>query len=162
MEKILWHGTNETAVKEISKSHFDRGFASGANGWYNAAAVELSPLPLVTIPPTQEPGWHISSPVSAANFGAGVYFALRSEYSAQDRYSRPSDTGVKHMLRVRVVVGKHGIQGKQGMTVLPHGFDAAVDNLSDPKLFVVFHDNAAYPEYVIKFKIIQLFNCDIF
>ena len=43
VEKILWHGTNETAVKEISKSHFDRGFASGTNGWYNAAAVELSP-----------------------------------------------------------------------------------------------------------------------
>ena len=42
VEKILWHGSNETAVKEISKSHFNRGYASGANGWYNADAVELS------------------------------------------------------------------------------------------------------------------------
>ena len=103
----------------------------------------------------------MSSAVSAARFGAGVYFALESEYSAQGRYSRPSDAGVKHMLRVRVVVGKHVIQGKQGMSVLPDGFDAAVDNLSDPKIFVVFHDNAAYPEYVIKFKIAQWFICDV-
>ena len=48
------------------------------------------------------------------------------------------------------------------MSVLPDGLDAAVDNLSDqeitdnrsdPKMFVVFHDNAAYPEYLTKFKI---------
>ena len=48
------------------------------------------------------------------------------------------------------------------MSVLPDGFDAAVDNLSDqeitdnrsdPKMFVVFYDNAAYPEYLTKFKI---------
>ena len=97
----------------------------------------------------------MSSAVSAANFGVGVYFALESKYSAQDCYSRPNDAGVKHMLRVRVVIGKHGIQGKQGMAVLPNEFDAAVDNTSDPKRFVIFHDTAAYPEYVIKFKIAQ-------
>lgn len=30
-------------------------------------------------------------------------------------------------------------------------FDSAVDDCEDPKIFVIFHDTQAYPEYLVKF-----------
>lgn len=30
-------------------------------------------------------------------------------------------------------------------------YDSVVDNLNDPKIHVIFRDNQAYPEYLIKF-----------
>lgn len=30
-------------------------------------------------------------------------------------------------------------------------FDSAVDNYVDPKVFVIFHDTQAYPEYLVQF-----------
>lgn len=38
VERILWHGTNEAAMENISRSHFDRGYAGDANGSYDLSS----------------------------------------------------------------------------------------------------------------------------
>ena len=50
-------------------------------------------------------------------------------------------------------------QGNQQMRAAPYKttaqteqFDSVVDNPNSPSIFVVFHDAAAYPEYIIKFQ----------
>lgn len=62
------------------------------------------------------------------------------------------------MYLCQVLTGDHTL-GKQGMVTPPPKtsnsvelYDSVVDNMADPQIFVVFHDNHAYPEYLIKFK----------
>lgn len=88
--------------------------------------------------------------------GKGCYFAVRSGYAANDAYSTPNKNDERFTFRVRVVTGEH-CQGKENIKTLPAkpggGFyDSVVDSMTDPKMFVVFDDCAAYPEYLIKFK----------
>lgn len=58
----------------------------------------------------------------------------------------------------RVLTGEFAL-GQQGLVEPPlkdssshQRFDSVVDNMSNPKMFVVFHDVHAYPEYLITFK----------
>lgn len=94
----------------------------------------------------------------AAHYGNGTYFAVNAKYSAHDTYSKPNQNGEKHMYLCRVLTGDHTV-GQKGMVSPPVKtfnsvdlFDSAVDNQARPNIFVVFHDNHAYPEYLIKFK----------
>lgn len=79
-------------------------------------------------------------------------------YSAQDLYSKPNQNGEKHMYLCRVLTGDYTL-GHKGMVAPPPKtsnsvelFDSAVNNQANPQIFVIFHDNQAYPEYLIKFK----------
>ncbi|XP_029700661.1 protein mono-ADP-ribosyltransferase PARP14-like isoform X3 [Takifugu rubripes] len=123
-ERILFHGTSEETIATINANGFNRSYA-GKN---------------------------------AALYGNGTYFAVSAQYSADDLYSTPNQNGDKHMYLCRVLTGDHTL-GQQGM-VAPlqktsnsvELFDSAVDNQANPHIFVIFSDNQAYPEYLIKFK----------
>ena len=57
------------------------------------------------------------------------------------------------MIIADVLVGE-STKGDTSMRALPQRtpqrtFDSTTDNLSGPKMFVVFHDSQAYPAYVI-------------
>ena len=87
--------------------------------------------------------------------GNGVYFAVDAEYSAGG-FSPPDGSGNKHMYLSLVLTGQT-TKGKQGMKAPPSRsgeilFDSVTDNPSNPSMFAVFHDAAAYPDYLIKFK----------
>lgn len=63
---------------------------------------------------------------------------------------------MRYTFRVRVVVGDY-CEGKKNIKsppVKPGGgfYDSVVDSLPEPKMFVVFDDCAAYPEYLIKYR----------
>ena len=97
-------------------------------------------------------------PLSAIAFGAGVYFALNSSYSAGSTYSKPNANGIKQMYYARVLVGESTL-GNSSMRVLPpkappnpDKFDSATDNMTSPQMFVIFSDTQAYPEFLIEFK----------
>lgn len=94
----------------------------------------------------------------AACYGNGTYFAVNAKYSAQALYSKPNQNGEKHMYLCQVLTGDY-TSGKSGMVAPPsktlnsvERYDSVVDNEANPQIFVVFHDNHAYPEYLIKFK----------
>ncbi|XP_050399367.1 protein mono-ADP-ribosyltransferase PARP14 [Patella vulgata] len=124
VEKQLFHGTNRDAAKSINRNGFNRSYCSEKE---NA-------------------------------LGIGVYFATESAYSTRDDYSqRDINNGLKYIFLCDVVVGKSTV-GKKGMRVPPNiegkttPYDSAVERIKDPRTFVIFKDNQAYPKYLISLK----------
>merc|ERR1719377_230225 len=118
----LFHGTDDATVPKIISMGFNRSFC-GKN---------------------------------ATAYGKGVYFARDSEYSASTTYSRPDGAGIQHMFLCRVVVGEF-CQGRSNALApdVRTGhllYDSTVDNLSNPNMYVTYHDSQAYPEYLVKFR----------
>ena len=94
---------------------------------------------------------------NATVHGKGVYFAVESEYSARDPYSKPNSAGEKFMFVCRVLVGEY-CKGRQDARAPDYleGFkryDTTVDSMQTPKIFVTYNDAQAYPEYLVKFKL---------
>ncbi|XP_075685119.1 protein mono-ADP-ribosyltransferase PARP14 isoform X2 [Rhinoderma darwinii] len=95
---------------------------------------------------------------NAACYGNGTYFAVDSNYSAHDQYSKPDANGLKYMYLARVLTGVF-CAGRQGMVAPPAKnpnnstelYDSVTDNPATPTMFVIFHDIQAYPEYLITF-----------
>ncbi|XP_041841507.1 protein mono-ADP-ribosyltransferase PARP14-like isoform X2 [Melanotaenia boesemani] len=121
-EKFLYHGTSAESCHCIERDRFDRGYA----------------------------GAH------AARFGKGVYFAVKANYSA--RGFSPSDaSGLKRMYVARVLTGRYTVGNPAWSAPPPRGsdptdrFDSLVDDQQPPSMFVIFHDDQAYPEYLITF-----------
>ncbi|XP_039465730.1 protein mono-ADP-ribosyltransferase PARP14-like [Oreochromis aureus] len=124
-EKLLYHGTTQENCDSIVKTGFNRSFAG-----QNATA-----------------------------YGIGTYFAVDASYSAQPTYSKPAADGSQLMFVARVLTGVY-TQGQATMKVppprnpqQPHDrYDSVVDRINNPSMYVVFHDNQAYPDYLITFK----------
>uniref|UniRef100_A0A8B9PA28 Poly [ADP-ribose] polymerase n=1 Tax=Apteryx owenii TaxID=8824 RepID=A0A8B9PA28_APTOW len=124
-EKLLFHGTGSSSLSTINYNGFNRGFA-GRNG---------------------------------AMIGNGTYFAVEANYSAQDTYSRPDTNGKKYMYLARVLTGQY-CAGSVGLITPPPKnpadptdlYDSVVDNVNLPRMFVIFNDIQAYPEYLITFR----------
>ncbi|XP_073889415.1 protein mono-ADP-ribosyltransferase PARP15 isoform X4 [Macaca fascicularis] len=125
-ERLLFHGTDADSVTYVNQHGFNRSYA-GKN---------------------------------AVFYGKGTYFAVDASYSANDTYSKPDSNGRKHMYIVRVLTGIF-TKGHAGLVTPPpknpHNptdlFDSVTDNTQSPKLFVIFFDNQAYPEYLITFRL---------
>uniref|UniRef100_G1QGB5 Poly [ADP-ribose] polymerase n=1 Tax=Myotis lucifugus TaxID=59463 RepID=G1QGB5_MYOLU len=124
-EKILFHGTDAHSVSHINQHGFNHSYA-GKN---------------------------------AVTYGKGTYFAVDASYSADDKYSRPDSNGRKHIYVVRVLTGVYTL-GREGIVMPPPKnpynsidlFDSVTNDIQHPKLFVVFFDYQAYPEYLITFR----------
>ncbi|KAM5333704.1 protein mono-ADP-ribosyltransferase PARP15 [Glossophaga mutica] len=124
-ERILFHGTDADSVPHINQHGFNRSYA-GKN---------------------------------AIAYGKGTYFAVDASYSADDNYSRPDGNGRKHVYVVRVLTGAYTL-GHEELISPPSKntfnstdlFDSVTDDIQHPKVFVVFFDYQAYPEYLITFR----------
>jgi len=130
----LWHGTNVEVMDKILQQGFNRSFC-GKN---------------------------------ATMYGKGVYFARDTSYSAHTAYSVPDSRGYQYILACRVVVGVYCPGVKDSLT--PDIRDPKTHNLYDstvgilkndsgnnPSIYVTYHDAQAYPEYIIKFKRLDVF-----
>lgn len=89
-------------------------------------------------------------------YGKGVYFAVNAEYSAS-RYCPADASGLRRLYVARVLTGRYTL-GEPSMKKTPARggdptdcFDSLVDNQQQPTMFVIFHDDQAYPEYLITF-----------
>jgi len=91
-------------------------------------------------------------------YGNGVYFALDASYSASSTYSPPDVNGCRYMYLTRVLVGEYAV-GRKGLLTPPaknpndptDTYDSVVDQIPNPRIFVVFYDWQCYPEYLITF-----------
>ncbi|XP_041635840.1 protein mono-ADP-ribosyltransferase PARP14-like isoform X2 [Cheilinus undulatus] len=122
-EMSLYHGTKAESCNCIERDKFDRGYA-GTN---------------------------------AAAYGKGVYFAVNANYSAS-RFSPADTSGLKRLYVARVLTGRYTV-GNSSMKAAPPRasdptdcYDSVVDNQKTPSMFVIFHDDQAYPEYLITFR----------
>ncbi|XP_041092722.1 protein mono-ADP-ribosyltransferase PARP14-like [Polyodon spathula] len=123
-ERILYHGTKLASCESIEKTGFNRSYA-GKN---------------------------------ATAYGHGVYFAVNASYSAQPTYSLPDSKGLRYMYVARVLTGRYTV-GNSTMKVPPKRstdahdrYDSLVNNAQNPTIFVIFHDDQAYPDYLITFQ----------
>lgn len=93
-----------------------------------------------------------------ALYGNGSYFAVDPQYSANG-YAKPDGKGHKRMYLAKVLVGDFTV-GSAGLLTAPARnsgnsadlYDSVTDNMATPKMFVVFSDVQAYPEYIITFQ----------
>ena len=90
---------------------------------------------------------------SGESFGSGSYFSLTSQYSL--RFS--SNPGEKGIILAKVITGEYQVGIRKQKTPV-QGCHSTVNNQSAPSIFVVYHDAAAYPEYLIKFTDERCFN----
>lgn len=152
-EMTLFHGTSEDTVAIINEHGFNRSYA-GKNGEKfrpSKSHFLISKFYLEVTPV-------LSAALLATCFGKGTYFAVHASYSAQDIYSKPNQNGEKHMYLCRVLTGDYTLGQKDMVAPPPKAansvelYDSVVNDKNNPHIFVVFHDNLAYPEYMIKFK----------
>ncbi|XP_007542434.1 poly [ADP-ribose] polymerase 14-like [Poecilia formosa] len=121
-EKFLYHGTSAKSCKTIERDRFDRSYA----------------------------GQH------ATAFGKGVYFAVNANFSAV-HYSLADELGLKRLYVARVITGRYTVGNSTMKAPPPRGtdptdcFDSLVNCQVQPTIFVIFHDDQAYPEYLITF-----------
>jgi hypothetical protein len=123
----LYHGTDEDTVLKIMSQGFNRIF-----------------------------GFKEINKNALTMYGKGVYFAVNSSYSSSTQYSKPNDAREQRMFACRVLVGEY-CQGEQDKPTPDERhervlYDSTVDNVNTPKIFVVYRDAQAYPEYIITFK----------
>ncbi|XP_028997166.1 protein mono-ADP-ribosyltransferase PARP14-like isoform X2 [Betta splendens] len=124
-ERFLYHGTSQDNCSSIIKTGFNRSFA-GQN---------------------------------ATLYGHGTYFAVDASYSANTKYSKPAADGSQLMFVARVLTGTYTLGHSDTKVPPPRNveqpdnfYDSLVDNISNPSMYVVFHDSQAYPDYLITFK----------
>ncbi|XP_047241013.1 protein mono-ADP-ribosyltransferase PARP14-like isoform X1 [Girardinichthys multiradiatus] len=121
-EMQLYHGTSAESCNCIERNRFDRSYA----------------------------GAH------ATAYGKGVYFAVNADYSA-NRYCPADPSGMKRLYVARVLTGRYTVGSSSMKAPPPRGsdptdcFDSLVNNQQQPIMFVIFHDDQAYPEYLITF-----------
>uniref|UniRef100_A0A8C9X7E5 Poly [ADP-ribose] polymerase n=1 Tax=Sander lucioperca TaxID=283035 RepID=A0A8C9X7E5_SANLU len=121
-EMSLYHGTSAESCSCIERDRFDRSYA----------------------------GAH------ATAYGKGVYFAVNAGYSASN-FSPADTSGLKRLYVARVLTGRYTVGNSSMKATPPRGsdptdcFDSLVNNQQQPTMFVIFHDDQAYPEYLITF-----------
>jgi hypothetical protein len=124
VEHKLFHGTHPEVIPKIEKQGFNRAFA-GRN---------------------------------AVRYGKGVYFARDSAYSCHRTYSTADENDIQRMFVCLVVVGDwcKGSNEQLAPDPKPHNpfelYETTVDNVTNPSIFVVYHDAQCYPEYLVSFK----------
>jgi len=92
-------------------------------------------------------------------YGNGVYFGVDASYSAESTFSPPDADGCRYMYLTRVLVGEYTV-GRRGLLTPPaknpfdpaDTYDSLVDQIPNPRIFVVFYDWQCYPEYLITFQ----------
>lgn len=90
----------------------------------------------------------------AVRYGIGTYFAKNVSYPLNNGYSVIDENGLKRVFMCRIVTGNY-CKGSDKMVVPKdkhkpsETFDSTVNNMEYPTIHVVFHDDAAYPEYLI-------------
>merc|ERR1719272_317793 len=124
-ELRLFHGTDATTIKKVT---------SGSNQCFDRAYS------------------------TTHRYGKGVYFARDARYSASTSYSTCDDDGKQRMILCSVAVGA-STRGTKGMLAPPERcsetsmlYDSTVDDTSNPAIYVVYNDAAAYPDYIITFE----------
>uniref|UniRef100_S4RG32 Poly [ADP-ribose] polymerase n=1 Tax=Petromyzon marinus TaxID=7757 RepID=S4RG32_PETMA len=120
-DHVLFHGTDNDAIKNINHNGYNRVY-KGKN---------------------------------ATVYGEGTYFAKDSGFS--HLYTNPDKNGHRFMYQARVLTGAYCVgssEMKEPPLKIKNGterFDSVVDSVTSPRIFVVFHDDQAYPEYLIEY-----------
>lgn len=103
------------------------------------------------------------TPKNGAMYGVGVYLAPEDYSHVSAVYSDVDENGEQHIVLCRVIMGniEQVEQGSQQFHPINEHFDTGVDDICNPKRFVVWttHMNThILPEYIISFKLAPPWN----
>ena len=84
--------------------------------------------------------------------GRGSYFALKANYCLDPLFASPNAAGERHVLVTRVCVGKITQGLNDMMPAADDSYQTAVDNVHNPSMYVTFHDDQTYPEFLAVLK----------
>ncbi|XP_038833605.1 protein mono-ADP-ribosyltransferase PARP12-like [Salvelinus namaycush] len=90
---------------------------------------------------------------NGTSYGKGSYFARDAQYS--HRFT--SQSGLRSMFVCQVLVGDYTVGNSRYEKPPPKEtggssfYDSCVDNIQDPRVFVVFETHQVYPEYLIQY-----------
>ena len=101
----------------------------------------------------------LSGSATGELWGAGTYFARDAQYVASPPYAVALPSGERQVLLCLVEVGMPCLASPQHVgadCLLPfrsarHRYNATVDSLSNPEVFVVQRGSQALPAYVVTF-----------
>jgi len=88
---------------------------------------------------------------AGAKYGRGAYFAVDPEDALLSRYAPPDDQSLYHVFVCRIVSGRF----KRGSSQDKHAgefYDTTVDDVDDPRVFVTYDVQQAYPLYYLQLK----------
>lgn len=89
-----------------------------------------------------------SSKSEVGVYGLGTYFSTKAAYS-KNFSKRIKKEDIAYMIVADVVVGRT-CQGKYNEPV-PNEYDSCTDNLAKPDMYIIRHNSAALPRYVVAF-----------
>ncbi|XP_006635980.2 protein mono-ADP-ribosyltransferase PARP10 isoform X1 [Lepisosteus oculatus] len=122
VERTLYHGTNETSVKEISIHGFNRSFC-GKNATVYGQGVYFAVDSALSVQDQYSP------PNADGHKFVFVAKVLTGDY-----------TKGRHEMKTAPL---------KENTEMPLRYHSVVDTMDSPSLFVIFNDTQAYPEYLI-------------
>ncbi|XP_077052650.1 protein mono-ADP-ribosyltransferase PARP10 isoform X2 [Siphateles boraxobius] len=125
VERILYHGTSETSVKEICIHGFNRSFC-GKNATVYGQGVYFAVNAVLSVSDTYSP------PNADGHKFVFVAKVLTGDFT----------------------VGKHEIKTAplKENSAVPVRYHSVTDQIDSPTLFVIFNDTQAYPQYLITCK----------
>jgi poly [ADP-ribose] polymerase 10/14/15 len=85
-------------------------------------------------------------------YGRGSYFAVRADYSLDPMFSTPNPAGEQFLLIARVCVGNTTLGTPDLLPSSDDSYQTAVDSLQSPTMYVTFHDDQTYPEFLAVLK----------
>ncbi|KAJ0052721.1 hypothetical protein Pint_03507 [Pistacia integerrima] len=93
-----------------------------------------------------------------STYGIGVHLVAASFPDASANYCDVDENGVRHMVFCRVIMGnmEHLCPGTKQFHPSTEDFDSGVDDLQNPRNFIVWNMNVnthVYPEFVVSFKV---------
>lgn len=85
-------------------------------------------------------------------FGRGSYFSTNASYSLDPQFASPNANGEQHVIVTRICVGKT-VQGTQNLfPSMDDSYQTAVDDMYLPTMYVTFHDDQTFPEFLVALK----------
>ncbi|KAF3449363.1 hypothetical protein FNV43_RR10091 [Rhamnella rubrinervis] len=134
---------------EITRNH--RGDANVRHGWLAISKGELSVVMMYGL-------GHCGQSIIKSTYGIGVHLTADSCPDTSVNYCDVDENGVRHMFFCRVIMGNMELlhPGSKQFHPSSPDFDSGVDDLQDPKHYIVWNMNMnthIYPEFVVSFKV---------
>ncbi|KAL9262147.1 Inactive poly [ADP-ribose] polymerase RCD1-like protein [Drosera capensis] len=97
-------------------------------------------------------------PKIKSSYGNGVHLSAERCSGTSAKYCDVDENGLLHMVLCHVIMGKMEVISSESQRFYPssESFDSGVDDLQNPKLYVVWGMNInthIFPEYVVSFKV---------
>lgn len=134
---------------EVTKKY--RGDANVRLGWLACSKEAVSSIMMYGL-------GHYGTSMTKSSYGVGVHLTAGNSSSTSANFCDYDENGVQYIIFCRVVMGNMEVvpSGSDQFHPTNEDFDSGVDELENPKYYVVWNMNMnthIYPEYVVSFKV---------